>query len=62
LPSPEAAGALLAGHLARIGFEVCELLDPAYEPGQLGLALLDAGAEVPARLARRQAAREHPEI
>ena len=51
----EAAGALLAGHLARVGFEVCELLDPTYEPKRLRLALLDAGAEVPSRFVKRSA-------
>lgn len=56
----EAAGALLAGHLARIGFEVCALLEPSYEPKQLKLALLDAGAEVPARLVHRDARAQQP--
>lgn len=48
----DAAGALLAGHLAHVGFEICELLDPDYEPRQLKLALLDAGANVPAKYSR----------
>lgn len=43
------AGALLAEHLARIGFEVCELLDPDYWPERLTAAVVDAGAVPPKR-------------
>ena len=45
----ERGAALLAGHLARTGLEVCELLDPDYEPEQLKTAVLDAGGELPKR-------------
>jgi DNA-binding GntR family transcriptional regulator len=48
------AGALLAEHLARIGFEVCELLDPDYEPERLTAAVLDTGASLPKRIAERR--------
>lgn len=41
------AGALLGAHLARIGFEVMELLDVTYSPDRLTQALDDAGCEVP---------------
>lgn len=43
------AGALLAGHLARTGLEVSELLDPGYAPELLRTAVVDAGGEVPVR-------------
>lgn len=45
----ELAGALLAQHLGRTGFEVCEMLDPEYQPSKLATAVLDAGAEPPQR-------------
>jgi len=44
------AAALLAGHLARTGLEVSELLDPGYDPHRLRTAVTDAGGEVPTRL------------
>ena len=50
----ERSGALLAGHLARTGFEVAELLDPAYDPEALRTALVDAGGEIPKRRTRRR--------
>jgi DNA-binding GntR family transcriptional regulator len=50
----DAAGALLASHLARVGFEICELLDESYDPTQLQHALLDTGAEVPGRFSRKR--------
>jgi DNA-binding GntR family transcriptional regulator len=40
---------LLASHLARTGFEVSELLDPAYDPARLRIALADVGGEVPTK-------------
>jgi DNA-binding GntR family transcriptional regulator len=49
----ESAG-LLAGHLARTGFEVSELLDPAYEPVQLRTALVDVGGKAPTQRARKR--------
>jgi GntR family transcriptional regulator, rspAB operon transcriptional repressor len=52
----ERAAGLLAGHLARTGLEVSELLDPAHDPTQLKAAVLDAGGEVPKRLSRKRAA------
>lgn len=45
---------LLASHLARTGFEVSELLDPAYRPELLERALADAGGEPPRRTKRRR--------
>ncbi|MGH2914820.1 MAG: GntR family transcriptional regulator [Solirubrobacteraceae bacterium] len=41
--------ALLAGHLARTGLEVCDLLDPGYDPRLLKAAVVDAGGELPTR-------------
>ncbi len=38
---------LLAGHLARTGLEVSELLDASYDPWRLKQAVLDAGGEIP---------------
>ncbi|MGA9856551.1 MAG: GntR family transcriptional regulator [Solirubrobacteraceae bacterium] len=52
----ERAGALLAGHLARTGLEVSELLDPGYEPRLLQAAVVDAGAELPTRRGRKRSA------
>jgi DNA-binding GntR family transcriptional regulator len=49
------AAALLAGHLARTGLEVCELLDPGYDPALMKTAVLDAGGQLPRR--RRGSAR-----
>ena len=43
------AAALLAGHLARTGLEVSELLDPGYVPELLRTAVVDAGGELPVR-------------
>jgi hypothetical protein len=34
----------LAEHLARIGFEICEILDPQYEPERLRAALDAVGS------------------
>jgi GntR family transcriptional regulator, rspAB operon transcriptional repressor len=45
---------LLAGHLARTGLEVAELLDPAYDPEALRTAVLDVGGELPVRRASRR--------
>jgi DNA-binding GntR family transcriptional regulator len=45
----EGAAALLAGHLARTGLEVCELLQPGYVPDRLQTAVLDAGGKLPKR-------------
>jgi DNA-binding GntR family transcriptional regulator len=42
------AGALLAEHLGQVGFEVCELLDPEYQPERLRAALADAGVQAEA--------------
>ncbi|MGA2010826.1 MAG: GntR family transcriptional regulator [Solirubrobacteraceae bacterium] len=45
---------LLAGHLARTGLEVSELLDSAYDPVRLKQAVVDAGGALPKkRRARR---------
>jgi DNA-binding GntR family transcriptional regulator len=43
------SASLLASHLARIGLEVAELLDPDYDPVALRTAVLDVGGEVPTR-------------
>lgn len=43
---------LLASNLARTGFEVLDLLDPAYDPSLLMTALADAGGDVPAKRSR----------
>ena len=43
------SASLLASHLARIGLEVAELLDPEYDPVALRTAVLDVGGEVPTR-------------
>jgi DNA-binding GntR family transcriptional regulator len=47
------AAALLAGHLARTGLEVIELLNPHHDPGQLRAAVADVSATAPA-LRRRE--------
>ena len=47
---------LLAGHLARTGFEVSEFLDPKYDPQMLKTAVTDAGGELPRRHTREGAA------
>ena len=49
------AAALLAGHLARTGLEVSELLDPGYVPELLRTAVVDAGGELPVRQKRKRA-------
>jgi DNA-binding GntR family transcriptional regulator len=49
----ERSGALLAGHLARTGLEVSELLEPGYDPALLRAAIVDAGGEVPVRAGKR---------
>ncbi len=49
------AAALLAGHLARTGLEVSELLDPGYAPELLRTAVVDAGGELPVRQKRKRA-------
>ncbi len=46
------SAALLAGHLARTGFEVAELVDPNYDPEALRTALTDVGGELPKRRSR----------
>jgi len=48
----ERSGALLAGHLARTGLEVSELLEPGYDPALLRAAIVDAGGEVPVRVGK----------
>jgi GntR family transcriptional regulator, rspAB operon transcriptional repressor len=45
---------LLASHLARTGLEVSELLDAAYEPTSLKMALSDAGGAIPKQRRRRR--------
>jgi GntR family transcriptional regulator, rspAB operon transcriptional repressor len=50
------SAALLAGHLARTGLEVSDLLDPGYDPVALRTAVVDAGGEVPAKRRRGKAA------
>jgi DNA-binding GntR family transcriptional regulator len=54
----EAAAAQLAGHLARTGLEVSELLEPGYDPRRLKAAVLDTGGELPKkkRTSRKRAA------
>ena len=47
---PQQAGALLAGHLSRIAFEVAELLEPGRELVTLRQVLADAGADAPRRV------------
>jgi GntR family transcriptional regulator, rspAB operon transcriptional repressor len=49
----ERSGALLAGHLARTGLEVTELLEPGYDPALLRTAIVDAGGDVPVRVGKR---------
>lgn len=49
------AAALLAGHLARTGLEVSELLDPGYVPELLRAAVVDAGGQLPVRQKRKRA-------
>jgi DNA-binding GntR family transcriptional regulator len=46
----DGAAALLAGHLARTGLEVSELLEPGYDPLQLKAAVVDAGGALPKQL------------
>jgi len=53
----ERGAALLAGHLARTGLEVCDLLDPGYEPERMKRAVEDAGGEIPRRRRAKRAAR-----
>jgi DNA-binding GntR family transcriptional regulator len=53
----ERGAALLAGHLARAGLEVSDLLDPGYDPEKLKAAVIDAGGELPKRGSRRRAKR-----
>jgi DNA-binding GntR family transcriptional regulator len=48
------SAALLAGHLARTGFEVAELLDRNYDAQALKTALADVGGQVPRRRPRRR--------
>lgn len=43
---------ILGSHLARTGFEVLHLLDPAYEPSRLETALADAGGRLPGKGSR----------
>jgi DNA-binding GntR family transcriptional regulator len=43
------SASLLASHLARIGLEVAELLDPEYDSVALRTAVTDVGGEVPRR-------------
>jgi DNA-binding GntR family transcriptional regulator len=43
------AAGLLAGHLARTGLEVSELLDPDFIPDLLNAAVIDAGGLIPKR-------------
>ncbi|HWF73516.1 MAG TPA: GntR family transcriptional regulator [Solirubrobacteraceae bacterium] len=50
----DASAGRLAGHLARTGLEVSELLDPAYDPEQLRIAVTDAGGEIPKKRTRRR--------
>ena len=45
---------LLAGHLARTGLEVSELLDAGYDPARLKQSVLDAGGELPKRKRARR--------
>lgn len=52
----EAAAAQLAGHLARTGLEVSELLEPGYDPILLKTAVLDTGGALPKRRGRRRSA------
>ena len=47
------SASLLASHLARIGLEVVELLEPNYDPVSLRTAVLDVGGEVPTRQPER---------
>jgi DNA-binding GntR family transcriptional regulator len=47
------AAGLLAGHLARTGLEVSELLEPGYDPARLKQAVLDAGGELPTKKKKR---------
>jgi DNA-binding GntR family transcriptional regulator len=44
---------LLVSHLARTGLEVCELLEPDYQPQLLIRAIEDVGGTVPKRKAKR---------
>ena len=50
------SAALLAGHLARTGLEVSDLLDPGYDPVALKTAVVDAGGDAPAKGRRRRKA------
>ena len=47
------SASLLASHLARIGLEVVELLEPDYDPVALRTAVLDVGGELPTRRSGR---------
>jgi DNA-binding GntR family transcriptional regulator len=51
----EKSAGLLASHFARTGFEVAELLDPAYDPAALRTALADAGGKMPVKRGGRRA-------
>jgi DNA-binding GntR family transcriptional regulator len=53
----ERSAGLLAGHLARTGLEVSELLDPGHDPVALRTTIVDVGGEVPTKR-RRAAARK----
>jgi GntR family transcriptional regulator, rspAB operon transcriptional repressor len=48
------SAALLAGHLARTGLEVIELLEPGFAPTQLRTAVVDVGGKVPTRRGRKR--------
>ena len=50
----ERGGGLLAGHLARTGLEVSDLLDPEYDPQRLKTAVTDAGGKLPTRRSARR--------
>jgi len=50
----DGTAALLAGHLARTGLEVAELLEPGYDAVQLRTALIDVGGTMPAKRARKR--------
>jgi DNA-binding GntR family transcriptional regulator len=51
------SASLLASHLARIGLEVVELLEPNYDPVALRTAVSDVGGEVPRRTGPARRAR-----
>jgi DNA-binding GntR family transcriptional regulator len=50
----DGSAGLLAGHLARTGLEVSELLDPSYDPARLKQAVIDAGGELPKKKRARR--------